>query len=190
VVGKGNAHVHERAGDHGERAEKEVQRLDLELPGPHRLAGLRTRRPEPAEDIGGALDAGRPRNPLMEVGAKLVAARQRPPVPGERQLDRQRQEPGAHAREGGKRGAVARIGAGASEQRIRDVEAHRLKLGHPEQRPRASPVREVAPGDPLKERHISGERLRGERLEEELAPDGMSWRLVDKGNCLRVEELA
>jgi hypothetical protein len=56
--------------------------------------------------------------------------------------------------------------------------------------PRALSVSEIAPGNPLEERHISSERLGCERLEEELAADGMGGRLVQERNCLRVQELA
>lgn len=79
--------------------------------------------------MGGARGPGSSGDLLVEVGTKLVAPLERSPVPGERQLDRQRQEPGAHPREGVKRGAVAGVRAGTGEQRIGGVETHRLKPG-------------------------------------------------------------
>jgi hypothetical protein len=107
----------------------------------------------------------------VEVGTKLVAPLERSPVPGEQQLDRQRQEPRAHPREGVKRGAVAGVRAGTGEQRIGGVETHRLKPGSHSSD--AVPVRQVSAGDPLDEGHISGKCLRRERLKQELVPDGM-----------------
>jgi hypothetical protein len=43
--------------------------------------------------MGGARGPGSSGDLLVEVGTKLVAPLERSPVPGERQLDRQRQEP-------------------------------------------------------------------------------------------------
>jgi hypothetical protein len=174
VLGKGDAHVREGAGDDRERAEKQVQRFDLEFLLAQRLPGLGARLAQPAQDVELARRAGRFGDALVEVGAKLVAAFQRSPVPGEWQVDWQRQEPCAHAREGVEGGAVARVGAGASKQRIRGVKTHRLKLRHPQQRCHSLPVRQVAVGDLLKKGHISSERLRCEGLQEELTPGAVS----------------